>query len=243
MAYSEDELLPVSALSQFVYCERRAALIHIEQQWADNVFTAEGQALHEKAHAEESETRGDLRIVRGLRIRSLRLGVVGVADVVEFTRTHDQTASAETSPGAPLPGLPGRWRPKPVEYKRGRPKPDHCDLVQLCAQACCLEEMLAIDIPAGAIFYGRPRRRLEVSLDPALRAETEELCQRLHELFKRGVTPPAVFGKKCKSCSLLDICRPEATASRSAAARYVTACLRELDTNDLEMRSPDETSA
>jgi CRISPR-associated exonuclease Cas4 len=160
--------------------------------------------LHERVHEQEAETRGDLRIVRGLRLRSLRLGLIGVADVVEF---HAGGSGIE------LAGLPGRWAPMPVEYKRGRPKPDICDEVQLCAQAMCLEEMTGCAIEQGALFYGMPRRRTAVALDAALRAETERTAERLRELLRRGITPPAVYEKKCDNCSLLRACMPK-TAGR-----------------------------
>lgn len=224
--YAEDALLPISALQHLAFCERQWALIHLEQQWAENLLTAEGRVMHERTHGEESESQGNLRIVRGLRVRSLRYGLVGVADTVEFVRLSEDP----TRPGVRLPNRRGRWQPKLVEYKRGRPKPDNCDLVQLCAQTFCLEEMLSTSIPAGAIFYGRPRRRLEVAIDADLRRNTEALCERLHRLHQAAVTPPAVYEKKCRSCSLRDACQPEATASASAAGVYLDRCLREIET-------------
>jgi CRISPR-associated exonuclease Cas4 len=198
--YAESDLLPLSALQHLVFCERQCALIHIEQLWAENRLTAEGRQLHERVHEQESESRGDVRIVRGLRIRSLRLGLIGVADVVEF---HHQPDGAE--------------QPFPVEYKRGRPKPGRCDEVQLCAQAMCIEEMLATPISTGAIFYGQPRRRLEVSLCTGLRDETEALAARLHLLQQSGHTPPPVYEKKCDQCSLLALCLPKAACKRASA--------------------------
>lgn len=228
MTFLESDLLPVSALQHLAFCERQCALIHLEQQWEENRFTAEGRVLHDRAHGQESESRGDIKVVRGLRLHSLRLGLVGVADVVEFTSLgSDPTDSGSVShkAGVTLPGVPGRWLPKPVEYKRGKPKPDRTDEVQLCAQALCLEEMLGMAVNAGAIFYGRPRHRLEVRISDGLRKDTEELAQRLHELYDAGVTPPAIYGKKCKSCSLLDICQPKATGARTAVGRYVDTVL------------------
>jgi len=232
--YSEDDLLPVSALQHLAFCQRQWALIHLEQQWAENLLTAEGRVMHERVHAEESETRIGVRMVRGLRIRSLRLGLVGVADVVEFTRTDGDALTTPETPGTRLSGVSGRWRPKPVEYKRGRPKPDRSDEVQLCAQALCLEEMLSILVPSGAIFYGKPRRRKDVEIDNALRQETEALSARLHELHRGSTTPTAVYGKKCRNCSLLDLCQPKATGSRTAAGKYIEASLRDIKTSDSE---------
>ncbi|HMB52207.1 MAG TPA: CRISPR-associated protein Cas4 [Thermoanaerobaculia bacterium] len=165
------EPLPLSALQHLVFCERQFALIHVERQWADNPLTVDGKALHEQADAGGSETRGDVRILRGLALRCERLALVGKADVVELHRTGG-------GDGARLPGADGCWRPFPVEYKRGRPKLHDADRVQLCAQAFCLEEMLAVPVPAGALFYGKTRRREEVAFDPALRQRTETAAAR-----------------------------------------------------------------
>ena len=192
-----------------VYCERRAALIHIEQQWIENRFTAEGRVLHERVHEAGDEARGAVRIARALRLRSLRLGLIGVADVVEFHRQG------------------GGWLPFPVEFKRGKPKPDDTDRVQLCAQALCLEEMLKQSIPAGALFYGITRRRLDVEFDAALRALTEQTATRLHELIAAGLTPPAVYGPKCDNCSLLHLCLPKAAARGKSARDYLERMLAE----------------
>jgi CRISPR-associated exonuclease Cas4 len=173
--YAEDDLLPLSGLQHLVFCERQWALIHIEQVWAENRLTAQGRVLHERTHEAGAESRPGLRVARGLRLRSLRLGLAGQADVVEF---HAALA------GVALTGEEGLWRPFPVEYKRGRPKPDRCDEVQLCAQALCLEEMFECAIAAGALFYGTPRRRLEVEFDAALRVETERLAVCMQELYR-----------------------------------------------------------
>jgi CRISPR-associated exonuclease Cas4 len=162
--YAEDELLPISALQHYVFCPRQCALIHIEQLWSENVFTAEGRGLHEKVHDAESESRPGARIVRGLRLRSLELGLVGQADVVEFHRLggpDQQNQIATVVPeglprndmaGTAVPRLQGRYRAFPVEYKRDKPKADACDEVQLCAQAMCLEEMLGTSIAKGTLF-------------------------------------------------------------------------------------------
>ena len=202
--FSEDELLLLSALQHLMFCERQCALIHIEQVWSENVYTVQGQQLHEKVDEAETETRGDMRIARGLKIRSLKLGLSGKMDIVEFHRVNNETIQ-----GFKLPEVDGLWYPFPVEYKRGRPKLDHSDEVQLCAQALCLEEMLNVSVPAGAVFYGKPRRRLDVAFTPALRAETEAAAARLHLLFQIGRTPPAVYEKKCNFCSLIELCMPK----------------------------------
>lgn len=212
MSFTEDDLLPLSALQHLVFCERQCALIHIEGVWADNARTLEGTHLHRKADAGPRETRGDLRITRTVPLRSLRLGLIGKADVVEWHR-----------------GADGTWRPFPVEYKRGRPKANRCDEVQVCAQALCLEEMLGMRIPAGALFYGLSRRRQEVLFDEGLRALTENAAARLHAMLASRRTPPARRQPKCDGCSLLPHCIPEPAAGRRSAARYLQHALATLD--------------
>lgn len=176
-------------------------------------MTAEGRILHERVHEQESESRGDVLIVRGLKIRSLTLGLSGIADVVEFHRIEDGT-------GILVPGKRGLWLPFPVEYKRGKPKKDSCDTVQLCAQATCLEEMLGATIEKGALYYGSQNKRHEVVFNSALREETRVLSVRLHELIDKGITPHARYEKKCEQCSLKDICLPEVGRKREVG-RYV----------------------
>ncbi len=188
-----DDLIMISALQHFIYCERQCALIHIEQIWSENVFTAEGRIMHEKVDTANREVRGKVRVEYGVPLRSLRLGMIGKADVVEFHKQGDA------------------WIPFPVEYKRGKPKPDNCDKVQLCAQAMCLEEMMNIQVPEGALFYGAIRRRHDVIFDTALRKETEDTAAKLRELIASGVTPPPVYSAKCKKCSLLELCIPQAS--------------------------------
>jgi len=210
--YNEDDLIPVSALQHFAFCPRQCALIHIEQVWAENRLTAEGRVMHERVHEAGSESRPEVRTARGLRLRSLRLGLTGVADVVELRPAAD---------GVAVPSLRGTWCVTPIEYKRGRPKPDRCDEVQLCAQAMCLEEMLGTVIPVGAIFYGQPRRRLDVPLDAALRAEVEQVVAQVHQLIAGGRTPPAEFAPKCRACSLFDVCQPATAGAGKSARRYL----------------------
>ncbi len=211
MTYSEDDLLPLSALQHLIFCERQCALIHIEQAWDENRFTAEGRIMHERVHEECEESRGKVRIARGVSLRSLRLGLIGKADVVEFHRMEG-----------------GVWRPFPVEHKRGKPKPDDSDKVQLCAQALCLEEMLGAEVPSGAIFYGRTRHRLDVGFDEALRNETEKAAGQLHELIGSGITPKPVYSaQKCKSCSLMDRCLPQVLRKKRSVRGYLTQMLEE----------------
>ncbi len=222
MTYSEDELIPISALQHMVFCERQAALIHIEGLWEENVLTVEGHQLHERAHEQEAETSGNIHTVRGLRIRSLNLGLIGMADVVEFRHTSTDDSKMAIA----LKGLPSLWKPLIVEYKRGKPKIDRSDEVQVCAQALCLEEMLGVSIEQSAIFYGRPRRRHLVSLDTELRHETEEIATKTHSLILAGKTPAAIYSRKCRRCSLIDSCLPRSTGSRKKVQRYIEKAIQ-----------------
>jgi len=206
--FSEDDLIMLSALQHTMFCPRQCALIHVEQAWAENRLTAEGRIMHDKVHEEGSESRGSVRIERALALRSLQLGLSGMADVVEFHRQAD-----------------GSWQPYPVEYKRGKPKPDDSDKVQLCAQAMCLEEMLQTAIPAGAIFYGKTRRRLDVAFDEALRCKTEEITQKTHALIESGITPKVAYEAKCESCSLFEICLPKTIEKQRSVKDYLKHAL------------------
>ena len=203
--YPEEDFIQVSALQHYAFCPRQCALIHIEQLWDENRATAEGRIMHERVHEQDHESRRTVRIEYGLPLRSLKLGLTGKADVVEFHRISKDL-----------------WQPFPVEYKRGKPKLDHCDLIQLCAQAMCLEEMLSVSIPNGAIFYGRTRRRFDVSFGDTLRKETEEAAKKTHQLIASRITPPPVYEKRCKSCSLMEECIPK-TIERKASVRSYLA--------------------
>jgi len=199
-------------LQHFLFCRRQWALIHLEQVWSENYLTAQGRMLHEKTHDAETENRPGIRIVRGLRIQSLRLGLVGQADVVEFHQSQSGIELTETK---------GLWQPYPVEYKRGKAKPDNCDRVQLCAQAICLEEMLDCKVLQGALFYGKPRRREQVEMTEQLRTQTEQTAVQIHQLYDKRRTPKAKYGKKCKSCSLYDICLPKVTGIAKDVQHYL----------------------
>ena len=202
----ETEPIMLSALNHYIYCSRRCALLHIEQIWSENLFTAEGRIMHDKADSNKFESRGNVRIDYSVPLRSLRLGLIGKADVVEFHKHGD------------------KWIPFPVEYKRGKPKMDDCDKVQLCAQAICLEEMLNVEIPEGALFYGQTHHRHDVIFDKTLRMETEEAAKKVHELIESGITPKAEYSKKCKKCSLLEICLPKMSRK---ASNYLMNAMRE----------------
>ncbi|MDE1163061.1 MAG: CRISPR-associated protein Cas4 [Acidobacteriaceae bacterium] len=204
-----EDALPLSGLQHLAFCPRQWALIHLEQAWAENRLTAEGKVLHERADLPGQSRRGKLRTVRGLMLESRRLRLSGRADVVEFCP-----------------------QPFPVEYKRGKRKPNDCDVVQLCAQALCLEEMLGVPVADGAIFYGDPRRCMDVSFTVELRARTEELAAEMHRLYTNGITPEATPGKHCRNCSLVDVCLPNATDHVAIATTWKAAQLRALQAEE-----------
>lgn len=211
MIFAEADLVPLSALQHYLFCPRQCALIHVEQIWVESGLTAEGRIQHERVDEGGAEKRRDVKRVFGLPIRCLRLGLVGKADVVEFHRQPD-----------------GRWMPYPVEHKRGRRKQEDWDRVQLCAQALCLEEMLGVSVPEGALFYGKEQRREVVEIGDALRRETEEVAAAVHRMLSEGRTPPPEYAPKCDNCSLLETCLPRAVGGRgNRVARYLASVLEE----------------
>lgn len=210
--YAEDDLVAISALQHWLFCRRQCALIHLEQAWSENQLTAHGRLVHDRAHDGQAETRGDVRIVRGLRLCSYAMGLTGQADVVELRRP---APDAPADQQAQIPSLPGLWIPTPVEYKRGKPKQIDCDRVQLCAQAMCLEEMVNVRITEGCLFYARPRRREIVPLDERLRRLTRQVALDVHEMIQTAQTPPAVYTPACRSCSLMAACMPRRTRKGS----------------------------
>ncbi len=209
--YAEEDLIQLSALQHYMVCPRQCALIHIEQSWQESGLTAEGRVLHARVDAGGVERRGDIKRAFGLPIRSLRLGLSGKADVVEFRRQAD-----------------GSWRPYPVEHKRGRRKKENWDRVQLCAQALCLEEMLGVAVPEGALYYGKEQRRELVEINDALRMETEGAAAAVHRMLAEGLTPPPEYSRKCESCSLMGICLPRGVGgARSRVSAYLAKALEE----------------
>ncbi|MGI6720355.1 MAG: CRISPR-associated protein Cas4 [Anaerovoracaceae bacterium] len=216
MRYVEENYLQLSGIQHYAFCPRQWALIHIEKQWTENYLTAEGRVLHRRAHdGVEVEKRGDLIIVRSLKVSSAVLGVSGECDIVEFHRSES---------GVSLSGSEGLWQPFPVEYKRGKAKLDDCDRLQLCAQVVCLEEMLCIEIQQGALFYGEPRRREQVVFTPELRMKLSEIIAQMHALYKRQHTPKSTYKKTCRSCSIRELCLPRlGEPSQVSVSEYLEA--------------------
>lgn len=182
--------LSISALQHYAFCPRQFALIHIEQAWAENRFTAEGKVLHERVDSGESETRGPIRRERGVLLESDLLGLTGKMDLLEIHSTDPVLYF-------------------PVEYKRGKPKLEEWDAIQLCAQALCLEEMRHTRIKEGAIWYWEVRKRQNIIFSDELRRSTMEVIQAARSTLSSGQTPPPTIDKnRCRACSLFDLCEP-----------------------------------
>ncbi|MEQ1756214.1 MAG: CRISPR-associated protein Cas4 [Micropepsaceae bacterium] len=206
----DDDLIPISALQHLLYCPRQFALIHLERQWVENQFTAEGRVLHDKTDGGGSASRGGVKTVRSMPLRSLALQIAGVADVVE------------------MHSIDGDVRPYPVEYKRGKPKNHRADEVQLCAQAMCLEEMFSCAVNEGALFYGKTRRRQAVTLDVELRDLTRRVAMEARAILESRRTPTPVYEvRKCDACSLQDNCRPKQLSVPVSAAAWLTSVVVE----------------
>lgn len=214
--YSEDEYLLLSGIQHFEFCRRQWALIHIEQQWEENYRTADGQVMHRNVHDEDfHEKRGDTIITRSMDVSSARLGISGECDVVEFHKS---------STGINLFGLDGNYTVIPIEYKRGAPKDNPSDIMQLAAQAMCLEEMLCTTIDTAYLYYGETHRRTKVPIDDTLREQTEKAIMEMHELYRKRYTPKVKRTKACNACSLKNICLPVLCKNKSAK-NYIKAML------------------
>jgi CRISPR-associated exonuclease Cas4 len=208
---AESDLIPLSALQHHLFCPRQCALIHVEQAWAENRLTAEGRVLHEATSQIVAEKRRGVRVVTSMPLVSRRLGVSGIADLVEMHKGED-----------------GKWRPFPVEYKRGKPKSHRADEVQLCAQAMALEEMFEVILTEGALFYGETRRRVSVPFDAMLRSLTSTVAGETRASLASGTTPPPVYEKrKCGACSLVELCQPKRIARSETASAWLQRALSE----------------
>lgn len=199
----DDELIMMSALQHYCFCPRQCALIYVENLWRENHLTTAGKLLHEHVDHCGTESRPGIKRLTALRLISRRLGVIGVADMVELHLT------------------PQGWLAYPIEYKHGKPKPNRADEVQLCAQAMALEEMRHETIPEGALFYATPRRRTIVSFDDSLRKLTLEIAQAVHALIREARTPPPIYTNRCDACSLYDLCLPKQVNTRLSAQAWI----------------------
>ena len=212
--YIEKDYLSLSALQHIIFCKRQCALIHIEQLWVENQFTAEGRVMHERVDRGDQTEGHKIKVEYSLPLKSNLLGVTGKADVVEFHLKEE---------------LKNQWVPFPVEYKRGKPKKDFSDKVQLCAQALCLEEMLNTEVKKGALFYGKTRRRQNVSFDKDLRKLTFQISEKLHIMINSGITPAPHYKKKCDTCSFLKLCLPKTIEKQ----RKVTSWIKRMTQKEL----------
>ena len=204
----------ISALQHVAVCPRQCALIHSEQLWEDNRWSAEGELLHQRVDKGGEEKRGELITARSVRLSHPELGITGIADMVEFRKWNPQSKDSPPQQETlltttELPHRRGRWIPCPVEYKRGKSKLEDWDRVQLCAQTLCLESMYKIRIDRAALWYDSTKSREWVTLDESLREKTLSLIAQAHELLRSGVTPPPVYDRRrCSACSLYETCRP-----------------------------------
>jgi CRISPR-associated exonuclease Cas4 len=244
--FPEDQFIPISALQHWLYCPRQCALIHLEQAWSENKFTAEGRVMHENAHEGADETKAGIRITRGMPVISQNLGLSGQCDVVEFRPTGGDLKFEISDLKLPSDGSladseshflksqisnlksPGTaQRVQPVEYKRGKPKAHRADEVQLCAQAVCLEEMLQIHIESGSLYYGEKRRRTEVLFDEPLRNLVRTTTEEVRACFNSRRTPLAEYDpRRCDACSLIDFCQPKALRFKRGAAVWFSSAVK-----------------
>jgi CRISPR-associated exonuclease Cas4 len=234
--FTEDQFIPISALQHWLYCPRQCALIHLEQAWADNKFTAEGRVMHENAHEGADETRAGVRITRGMPVVSQVLGLTGQCDVVEFAacggdlkfeipdlRSRDASGNFKSQ----ISNFKSALRAVPVEYKRGKPKAHRADEVQLCAQGMCLEEMLGNPVTSGCLYYGQKRRRTDVIFDEELRELVRTTSEEIRQCLAPGVTPTAEYDAgRCDACSLIDLCQPRAMRFKKGAAAWFSSSLK-----------------
>jgi len=222
--YADDELLSLSGIQHFRFCKRQWALIHVERQWEDNLRTAEGHIIHERVDDPFlNESRGDVVISRAFPLVSYTLGLNGIADVIEYTRSDN---------GIPIPSFEGLWLMKPVEYKRGKPKIDERDEVQLCAQVMCLEEMFGVRINEADFYYNEIRRRQHIPITEDLRSLVSSLADEMHTVFQNGITPEAESGKNCALCSLIDVCLPKLTKKKRSVKNYIGTHVLEASIHD-----------
>ena len=222
MEYSEDDYLMISGIQHFKFCRRQWALIHLEQQWAENVHTVTGELMHKRVHDPTlKEKRKDVIIARALPVSSRELGISGECDLVEFHKCED---------GIRLHGHRGLYSVYPIEYKKGKPKLSEEDKPQLAAQAMCLEEMFSTQVSEGAIFYGETKRRETVEITDDLRSEVKSMLREMHGYYAKQYTPKVKYSKSCNACSLKDICLPKlgkTSSVKTYMAQMLNACCTE----------------
>ncbi len=218
MEYREEDYLMISGIQHFQFCRRQWALIHIEQQWAENVHTVTGELMHKKAHDPYlTENRKNVLVTRALPVSSQTLGASGECDVVEFHKSED---------GVHLHGHRGLYNIYPIEYKKGKPKISEEDILQLAAQTICLEEMFSTVISEGAIFYGEIRHRERIEITDDLRDRVRDMFKEMHQYYERRYTPKVRWSKSCNACSLKDICLPKLGKTMSVES-YIKRALEE----------------
>ena len=216
--YKEEDFLQLSGIQHFSFCRRQWALAYIEMQWQENVRTVEGKILHENAHNPNfDEKRKDLLIVRAMPVHSREMGVSGECDVVEFHKNKS---------GISLAGREGKYIVVPIEYKKGKQKTDDSDVLQVTAQAMCLEEMLCCSILYGYIYYGEVKRRIKVQFTDAIKNKVKSTFAEMHKYYNQQYTPRVKISKKCNACSLKDICLPVLNKNKSAT-RYIQSAIGE----------------
>jgi len=214
LSYTEDALLPLSGIQHYAYCPRQWALIHVEKQWLENASTAQGRIIHHRVDDPYfTETRGMLTTERAIPLISRQLGLYGIADLIEIHKQEDGQKITYSL----------------VEYKRGKPKPDDRDEVQLCAQAICLEEMRSTTIKSGNIYYDMIKNRHRVEFSEQLRERVRELSRAMHSFYEQGITPAAIKSRKCKHCSMIDICMPKLGSLNTKAEKYISNLVQELE--------------
>lgn len=216
MMYNDSDILSISGIQHFVFCRRQWALIHIEQQWAENLLTVSGEIMHQRAHDDLfTETRNGVITSRGMPVISYELGIQGVCDVVEFIPATD---------GATIHGKPDKYKIVPVEYKHGKPKETDADILQVAAQAMCLENMFCTTINEVALFYGKTKHRQRIPLSDDIRSRLLAVLEEMHQLYARRHTPKVKLNKNCKACSLNNLCIPKLTKVKSVQ-KYISDML------------------
>ncbi len=212
--YAEEDLLPLSGIQHFAYCPRQWGLIHVENQWVENLGTALGRLIHQRVDNHYfSETRGEVSIERSIPLVSKQLGLYGMADLLEIRREQQGQIVNLTL----------------VEYKKGKPKKDDCDEVQLCAQGICLEEMLGITLCGGYMYYDTIKHRQWVPFTYVLRCRVSELAYLMHEYYADGKTPIATKSRKCKGCSMESVCIPGLDKLKGKTEKYLSNYLLEVE--------------